>query len=180
MSLSTASSTGYPYATQNPGSGGGGGVVKAIEAVPGRIVDGVEDVGEAVGEAASATVSFSARAIQALADGGMAVVHGVENVIAFPFEVAIDTAVGVEHAVEGGAHLLASGVHAVINGVEAVASGVANAAHAVAVDLPAAIASDVSEVTQSALGNATTVAGAAMGVAALTGTSPVKVLSAIL
>ncbi len=180
MSLSSASSTGYPYANLNSGCAGGGGVVKAIEAVPGKIVDGVEDVGEAVGEAASATVSFSARAMQALADGGMAVVHGVEDVIAFPFEMAADAAIGMEHAVEGGAHLLSSGVHAAINGVEAVVNGVANAVHAVAVDLPTAIANDVSDVTQAALSNATTVAGAAAGVAALTGTSPAKMISAIL
>jgi hypothetical protein len=180
MSLSPTSSQPAAYASLNPGNGGGAAVLKAIEAVPGKIADGVADVGEAVGEAASATVSFSARAMQALADGGMAVAHGVENVIAFPFEMAVDAAVGVEHAVEGGVHLLASGVHSVINGVEAVAHAVANAAHAVAVDLPAAVAEDVSDLTNAALGNASTVAGAAMGVAALTGTSPVKMISAIL
>ena len=136
----------------NSGGAGGGGVLKAIEAVPGKIADGVEDVGEAVGEVASATVSFSERAMQALASGGMAVVHGVEDVISFPFEMAADAAIGVEHAVEGGIHLLASGVHAAIDGVEAVAHGAASAVHAVAVDLPAAIASDVSEVTNAALG----------------------------
>ena len=120
MSLSTTSSTGSPYAAVNSGCARRRGVLQAIEAVPGKIVDGVEDVGEAVGEAASATVSFSARAMQALANGGMAVVHGVEDVIAFPFEMAADAAIGAEHAVEGGIHLLASGVHAAINGVEAV------------------------------------------------------------
>jgi hypothetical protein len=179
MSLSTASSTGLPYAALNSGSAGGG-VVKAIEAAPGKIVDGVEDVGAAVGDAASATVSFSARAMQALADGGMAVVHGAEDVIAFPFEMAADAAIGVEHAVEGGIHLLSDGVHAAIDGVAAVVDGVADAVHAVAVDLPAAVAKDVSDVSQAALGNATTVAGAAMGVAALTGTSPVKLISSML
>lgn len=179
MALSTTSATGSPYAAVNSGCSGGG-VLRAIEEVPGRIASGVEEVGEAVGEAASATVSFSARAIQALADGGMAVVHGVENVISFPFEMAADAAIGVEHAVEGGAHLLASGLHAAISGAEAVVSGVANAAHAVTVDLPTAIAQDVSDVTQAALSNATTVAGAAAGVAALTGTSPIKMISAIL
>ncbi len=179
MSLATNSSTNSPYAAMNSGCAGGG-VVRALEEVPAKIASGVEEVGEAVGEAASATVSFSARAMQALADGGMAVVHGVENVVAFPFEMAADVAVGVEHAVEGGVHLLSSGVHAAINGVESVVSGVANAAHAVAVDLPAAIATDVSDVTQAALSNATTVAGAAAGVAALTGTSPAKMISAIL
>ena len=80
MSLSTNSSTASSYAAVNTGSSGGG-AVRAIEAVPGRIVDGVADVGEAVGEVASATVSFSERAMQALADGGLAVVHGVEDVI---------------------------------------------------------------------------------------------------
>ncbi len=177
MSFSTSSSTGSPYAAMNAG---GGGVLKAIEAVPGKIVDGVEEVGEAVADAASATVSFSARAMQALADGGMAMVHGVENVVAFPFEMAADAAIGVEHAIEGGAHMIANGVHAVLGGVEAVATGVVNAAHAVAVDLPAAVAHDVSEVTQAALGNATTLAGTAVGVAALTGTSPIKVIASVL
>jgi hypothetical protein len=172
MSLSTASSTGYPYANQNAACGSGGGVLKSIEAVPTDVVDGVEDVGEAVGDVASATVSFSARAMQALANGGMAVVHGVEDVVAFPFEMAADAAEGVEHVVEGGARLLA-------NGVEAVVNGAANAIHAVAVDLPTAIANDVSQISQTALGDATTVAGAAAGVAALTGTSPIKVISAI-
>ena len=180
MSLSPTSSQPAAYASLNPSGSGGGAVLKAIEAVPGRIVDGVENVGEAMGEAASATVSFSARAMQALADGGVAVAHGVENVIAFPFEMAADAAIGVEHAVEGGVHMLSNGVHAAINGVEAVAHAVANAAHAVAVDLPAAVAEDVSDLTNAALGNASTVAGAAMGVAALTGASPVKMLSAIL
>ena len=154
--------------------------MRAIEAVPGKIVDGVEEVGEAVGEAASATVSFSERAMQALANGGMAVVHGIEDVVAYPFELAAVVAVGAEHAVEGGIHMLANGVHATIDGVEAVAQGTANAIHAVAVDLPAAIASDVADVTQAALGSATTVAGAAAGVAMLTGGSPLKVITSVL
>jgi len=180
MSLSTNSSTASPYAAVNTGCAGGGGVLRAIEAAPGKIADGVEDVGAAVGEVASATVSFSERAMQALADGGMAVVHGVEDVVAYPFELAADVAVGAEHAVEGGAHLLVNGVTAAFNGVEAVAQGAANALHAVAIDLPQAIASDVASVTQAALGSATTVAGAAVGVAALTGTSPLKVITAVL
>ena len=179
MSLSTSSSTGSPYAAVNSGCAGGGGVLRAIEEVPGRIAAGVEDVGEAVGEVASATVSFSARAMQALASGGMAVVHGVEDVIAFPFEMAADAAVGVENAVEGGIHLISSGVHAAIDGVQAVAHGAEAAVHAVAIDLPTAIASDVSEVTNSALGNATTLATAATGVALLTGTSPIKMIGAM-
>ena len=179
MSLSTSSSTGSPYAAVNSGCGGGGGVLKAIEAMPGAIVDGVADVGEAVGDAASATVSFSERAIQALAAGGMAVVHGVEDVISFPFEMAADAAVGVEHAVEGGIHLVSSGVHAVIDGVAAVAHGAEAAVHAVAIDLPTAIASDVADVTNAALGNATTLATAATGVAVLTGTSPIKMIGAM-
>ena len=179
MSLSTGSSTGSSYAAVNSGCAGGGGVMKALEAVPGKIADGVADVGEAVGEAASATVSFSERAMQALANGGMAVVHGVENVIAFPFEVAVDAAVGVEHAVEGGIQMLSSGVHAAIDGMAAVAHGAEAAVHAVAVDLPTAIASDVADVTHAALGNATTLATAATGVAVLTGTSPVKMIGAM-
>jgi hypothetical protein len=179
VSFATTSASSSPYAGVNSGCAGGG-VLRAIEEMPGKIASGVEEVGAAVGEAASATVSFSARAIQALADGGMAVVQGVEDVVAFPFEMAADAAMGVEHAVEGGVHLLSSGVHAAINGVESVVAGVANAAHAVAVDLPAAIAQDVGDVTQAALSNAATVAGAAAGVAALTGTSPIKIISAIL
>jgi len=180
MSLSTNSSTGSPYAAVNAGGPGGGGVLRAIEAVPGKIVEGVEEVGGAVGEVASATVSFSERAMQALANGGMAVVHGIEDAVAYPFELAADVAVGTEHAVEGGIHMLANGVHAAINGVEAVAQGTANAIHAVAVDLPAAIASDVADVTQAALGSASTVAGAAAGVAMLTGSSPLKVITSVL
>jgi hypothetical protein len=179
MSLSTTSSTGSPYSAVNSGCAGGGGVVRAIEDAPGQIVAGVEDVGEAVGDAASATVSFSARAMEALANGGMAVVHGVEDAVAYPFEMLADAAVGAEHAVEGGFQLLAEGVGAAINGVEAVAHGVATAVHAVAVDLPEAIASDVSSVTNAALGSATTVAGAAAGVAVLTGTSPIKMISSV-
>jgi hypothetical protein len=179
MSLSTNSSTGSPYAAVNSGSSGGG-VLRAIEAVPGKIAEGVEDVGEAVGDVASATVSFSERAMQALANGGLAVVHGIEDVVSYPFELAADVAVGAEHAVEGGVHLLANGVHAAISGVEAVVQGTANAIHAVAVDLPAAIASDVADVTNAALGSAQTVAGAAAGVAVLTGTSPIKVISSVL
>ena len=178
MSLSTSSSTGSSYAAVNSGCSGGG-VLRAIEEVPGRIASAVEDVGEAVGDAASATVSFSERAMQALASGGMAVVHGVEDVISFPFEMAADAAIGVEHAVEGGIHLLSSGVHAAIDGVEAVAHGAASAVHAVAVDLPAAIASDVSQVTNAALGNASTLATAAASVAVLTGTSPIKMIGAM-
>ena len=179
MSLSTASSTGSPYAAVNSGCASGSGVLRAIEEVPGKIVSGIEEVGDAVGDAASATVSFSARAMQALADGGLAVVHGVENVVAFPFEMAADAAIGVEHAVEGGLHALSTGVHAAIDGAQAVAHGVASAAHAIVVDLPAAIAEDVSDVTQGALGNASTVAGAVAGVAALTGTSPIKLIGAM-
>ncbi len=176
MSLSTSSSTGSPYSAMNSGCTGGG-VVRAIEDAPAKIAAGVEDVTEAVGDAASATVSFSARAMEALANGGMAVVHGVEDAVAFPFEMLADAAVGAEHAVEGGFNLLADGANAAINGVEAVAHGVATAVHAVAVDLPEAIASDVSSVTNAALGSATTVAGAAAGVAVLTGTSPIKMIS---
>ncbi len=180
MSLSTSSSTGSPYAAVNSGCAGGGGVLRAIEDAPGKIVAGVEDVGEAVGEAASATVSFSERAMQALANGGMAVVHGVEDAIAFPFEMVADVAIGAEHAVEGGIHLLANGVNAVVNGVESAAHGAASAVHAVTVDLPVAIASDVSDVTKAALGSAGTVATAAAGVAVLTGSSPIKMIGAML
>lgn len=179
MSLSTSSSTGSPYAAMNSGASGGSGVLKAIEAVPGAIADGVEDVGAAVGDVASATVSFSERAMQALASGGMAVVHGIEDVVSFPFEMAADAAVGVEHAVEGGIHMMSSGVHTVIDGVAAVAHGAEAAVHAVAIDLPTAIASDVAEVTSAALGNASTLASAAAGVALLTGASPVKMIGAM-
>jgi len=124
-------------------------------------------------------VSFSARAMQALADGGMALVHGAEDVVAFPLEMAADVAVGVEHAVEGGIHMVSNGVSAVINGVEAVASSAASAAHAVTIELPEAIASDVADVTKTAMSSATTVAGAAAGVALLTGSSPVKLIGSM-
>jgi len=179
MSLSTSSSMGSPYAAVNSGAGGGG-VLRTLEDAPGKIAAGVGDVGAAVGDAASATVSFSTRAMQALANGGMAVVHGVEDAVAFPFEMAADAAADVAHVVEGGVDLVSSGVSAAISGVEAVAHGAAAAVHAVAVDLPEAIASDVSGVTQAALGDATTVAGAAAGVAALTGGAPIKMISSIL
>lgn len=179
MSLSTSSSTGYPHAAVNSG-GSGGGVARTIADMPAKVAEGVEDVGSAVGDAASATVSFSARAMQALADGGMAVVHGVEDAVAFPFEMAADAAIGVEHAVEGGFQMLSNGVHAAINGVEAVVDGAASAAHAVAIDLPEAIASDVADVTQTAMSSATTVAGAAAGVAVLTGSSPIKMIGSML
>ena len=179
MSLSTNSSTGSPYATVNPGAGGGGGVVHAISEVPTKIAAGVADVGEAVGDAASATVSFSARAMQALADGAMAVVHGAEDVIAFPFEMAADAVAGMGDAVEGGIHVIANGVHAAIDGVESVVNGAESAAHAVAIDLPAAIASDVAGVTQTAMNDATTVAGAAAGVAALSGSPGIKAIGAL-
>lgn len=180
MSLSTSSSTGSSYAAVNSGAAGGSGVLRAIEDVPGRIATGVEDVGEAVGDVASATVSFSARAMQALADGGMAVVHGIEDAIAFPFEMAADVAIGAEHAVEGGIHMISNGVDAVVDGVQSAVHGAATAVHAVAVDLPEAIASDVSSVTQAALGDASTVAGAAAGVAVLSGTSPIKMISSMI
>ena len=179
MSLSTRSSTGSPYAAVNSGSSGGG-VLRAIEEAPGKIAAGVEEVGEAVGDAASATVSFSERAMQALADGGMAVVHGVEDAIAFPFEMVGDVAMGAEHAVEGGVHLLANGANAIVDGVASAAHGAATAVHAVTVDLPVAIASDVSDVTKAALGSAGTVATAAAGIAMLTGASPIKMIGAIL
>jgi hypothetical protein len=117
--------------------------------------------------------------MQALADGGMAVVHGVEDAVAFPFEMAADAAIGLEHAAEGGFQMISNGVHAAINGVEAVVDGVASAAHAVAIDLPEAIASDVAGVTQTAMSSATTVAGAAVGVAALTGASPIKMIGSM-
>src|SRR5476649_1821851 len=113
MSLSTNSSTGSPYAAVNPGAGGGGCVVRAISEVPEKIAAGVEDVGDAVGDAASATVSFSARAMQALADGAMAVVHGAEDAIAFPFEMDADAVAGMADAVEGGIHMISNGVGAV-------------------------------------------------------------------
>ena len=172
MSLSTNSSTGSPYATVNPGAGGGGGVVRAISVVPAKIAAGVEDVGDAVGDAASATVSFSARAMHALAVGAMAVVHGAEDAIAFPFEMAADAVAGMADAVEGGIHMISNGVGAVVDGV-------ASAAHAVVIDLPAAIASDVAGVTQTAMNDATTVAGAAAGVAALGGAPGFKAIGAL-
>lgn len=180
MSLSTSSSTGSPYAAVNSGCAGGGGVLRAIEEAPGKVVAGVEEVGQAVGDAASATVSFSERAMQALANGGMAVVHGVEDAIAFPFEMVADVAIGAEHAVEGGIHLISSGVGSVVDGVQSAVHGAATAVHAVAVELPEAIAADVSGVTQAALGSAGTVASAAAGVAMLTGASPIKMIGAML
>ena len=180
MSLSTPSSTGASYATVNSGCAGGGGVIRAIEAVPGKIADGVEDVADAVGDAAGTTVSFSERAMQALASGGLAVVHGVEDAVSYPFELAAEAAVGVEHAIEGGFQMLSNGVNSLVSGIESAAHGAANAIHAVAIDLPEAIASDVSDVTQAALNNAGNVAGAAAGVAVLTGTSPMKVISSML
>ena len=180
MVLSTPSSTGYPYAPVNSGSTGGSGVLRAIEDAPGRIANGVEDVTEAVGNAASATVSFSARAMAALANGAMDVVHGVEDVLEYPVEAAADLAVGVEDAVQGGARMLGDAFNAVIDGAEAAARGTAGVVHAVAVELPEAIASDMSDVTQAALNNAGSVATAAAGVAVLTGTSPMKVISSVI
>ena len=180
MPLSTSSSTGSPYAAVNSGCAGGGGVLRAIEEVPGKVVAGVENVAGAVGDAASATVSFSERAMQALANGGMAVVHGIEDAIALSFELVADGAIGAEHAVEGGIHLVSHGVNAVLHGVESAANGAGNAVHAVAVDLPQALASDVSQIAQTALGSAGTVASAAAGVAMLTGASPIKLIGALL
>ena len=182
MVPSTSSSTGYPYAYApvNSGSAGGSGVLRAIEDAPGHIANGVEDIGEAVGDAASATVSFSERAMAALANGAVDVMHGVENVLAYPLEAAADVAVGVEHAVEGGVRMLGDAFNAVVDGAEAAARGTANVVHAVAVELPEAIASDMSDVTQAALNNAGSVATAAAGVAVLTGTSPMKVISSVI
>ena len=154
MSLSTSSSTASSYAANSSG----GGCVRAIEEIPAKIVAGVESVGEAVGDVASATVSLSARALQAFEDGGKAVLEGAEEAIAFPFEVAADAAAGVANLVEGGYHLLSNGVHAVV-------SGAASAAHAVAVDLPAAVAADVADVTRTAIDDAASLAGAAATVA---------------
>ncbi len=179
MSLSTSSSTASSYAALNSGSADGGGIVRAIEDVPGAVASGFADLGGLVGDAASATVSFSERAMQALAAGGMAVVHGAEDVLALPFQVAADAVAGAEDAIEGGAQLLANGVGAAINGVEALAGGLANTVHAVAVDLPTAIASDLTGLAQSAFGDASTVAGAAASVAVMTGPSPLKTISAI-
>ena len=182
MVPSTLSSTGYPYAYApvNSGSAGGSGVLRALEDVPGKIVTGVEDVGEAVGDAASATVSFSERAMSALANGAMDVVHGVEDVLAYPLEAAADLAVGVEHAVQGGVRMLGDAFNAVVDGAESAARGAAGVVHAVAVELPETIASDMSDVTQAALNNAGSVATAAAGVAVLTGTSPMKVISSVI
>jgi hypothetical protein len=52
--------------------------------------------------------------------------------------------------------------------------------HAVAVELPVAIATDVTDVTKAALDSAGTVATAAAGVAMLTGVSPLKMIGALL
>ena len=182
MVPSASSPTGYPYAyaPANSGSAGGSGVLRALEDAPGKIANGVEDVGEAVSDAASATVSFSARAMAALANGAMDVVHGVEDVLAYPLEAAADVAVGVEHAVQGGGRMLVDGFNAVVDGAESAARGAAGVVHAVAVELPEAIASDMSDVTQAALNNAGSVATAAAGVAMLTGTSPMKVISSVI
>ena len=76
--------------------------------------------------------------------------------------------------------MIANGVGAIASGVGSVAHGAASAVHAVTVDLPEAIATDVSNVTQAALGSAGTVASAAAGVAMLTGTSPIKLIGALL
>jgi hypothetical protein len=164
MSLSTGSSTLSPYTATNSG----GGYVRAIEDIPAKIVAGVEGVGEAVGDVASATVSLSARALQAFEDGGKAVLEGAEDVIAFPFEMAADAVEGVANVIEGGYHMLS-------NGVQAVVSGAASAAHAVAIDLPAAVASDVADVTRTAMNDAASLAGAAATVA-----GGVKMIGALL
>jgi hypothetical protein len=87
--------------------------------------------------------------------------------------MAADAVVGVAHAVEDGIHMISNGVQTVVNGA-------ASAAHAVAIDLPAAIASDVAGVTQTAMNDATSVAGAAAGVAALSGSSGFKAIGALL
>jgi hypothetical protein len=153
MSLSTSSSMATPYAA----SGSDGGCARAIESIPATIVAGVESIGEAVGDVASATVSFSAKALQALEDGGMAMLHGAEDVITYPFELAKDAAVGAEHLVEDGWQALS-------NGVSAIASGVSSAAHTIAVDLPNAVAANVADAAKTAVDDAASIAGAAAAV----------------
>ena len=169
MSLSAASATSANY---NAATGSGGAIARAIEEIPSRIAAGAEQAASAVGDVASATVSFSSRALQALESGGEAVLHGVENVVTYPFEVAKDVAVGAENLVEGGWNALTSGVGAL-------ASGIGSAVHAVVVDLPSAIASDLSSVARTALDDAGPVASAAAGVALATGASPLKAISTL-
>ena len=172
MSLTTPSSTMSSYAAA---SSGGGGCVRALEDLPGKIAAGVEEVGEAVGDVASATVSLSARALQAFEDGGKAVIEGAEDVIAFPFEMAKDAVVGVANLVEDGYHLAEGGYHLLSSGVQAVVSGAASAVHAVVIDLPTALASNMADVTKTAVDDATTIAGAAATVV-----GGAKVISALL
>jgi hypothetical protein len=169
MSLSTGSATNASYVAS---SGNGSGVARAIEEIPARIADAAEGAADVVGDVASATVSFSARALQALEDGGGALLNGIEDVVSFPFEMAKDAAVGAGHLVE-------EGWDALTDGVSAVASGIGSAVHAVVVDLPAAVISDVASVAKAAVDNADSVAGAAAGVAALTGGAPLKALSTL-
>jgi len=105
---------------------------------------------------------------QAFEDGGKAVLEGAEDVIAFPFEMAADAVEGVTNLVEGGYQMLSNGVHAVV-------SGAASAAHAVAIDLPVAVASDVASITTTAMDDAASLAGAAATVA-----GGVKMIGALL
>ena len=118
--------------------------------------------------------------LRAIEEAPGKIAAGVEDAIAFPFEMVGDIAMGAEHAVEGGVHLLANGVNAVVDGVGSAAHGAASAMHAVTVDLPVAVASDVSDVAKAALDSAGTVATAAAGITMLTGTSPIKLIGAIL
>jgi phage-related protein len=202
MSLSTGFSPGSSYTALNSGPESS----RSIDEKTSRIVAGVESIGNAAGDVASATVTLSAKALGALADGGMDVVGAaktflgdVAGVASWPYEIAKDVVGGIVNGVEGVVGGVVSAVEGVVggvaggvedvaqegwhllsDGVKSVVSGATSATHAVVVDLPSAIASDVCDVAKTAFTSAASVAGSAATVATLGGPGGAKLLSSIL
>jgi hypothetical protein len=81
---------------------------------------------------ASATVSFSGQALDALASAGATVAAAAVDAIEWPYDMAC------------------SAVDGVVDAVEAVGSGVATAAHAVVIDVPSAILSGIAGAADAA------------------------------
>jgi hypothetical protein len=179
MSFVTGSATESPYSNLNSRNASARAASERAMQPSSTVGTVASAVGGAVDDVASATVTLSAKAMDALASGGTDVVdtvvdtaEGAADVLSWPYTAAKAVASGVEDVAEQGWHMLSNGVSAAVSGAESLA-------HAVVIDLPSAIVSDAIDVTKAVINGAVAIAGDAVDVAALGETGGAKLLGSI-
>lgn len=184
MSFSISSLLDSGYSSQ--GSSGTQTAASA-DSRAGRMAAKLDSLGLSANDAASATVTLSQAAVHA-ADAAESVGkgvfgaledvgHGVLDVVEMPFDVAKAAAGAVVDGVESVAR---QGWDLVVEGAKAVASGVESVVHEVAVDIPRAVVSEVGDVAKAVADDLSSVVGGSVQVAAASGASGVKLLTALL